>query len=282
VAVSLDSPRTDRGREGNVSESSASPWADFEFEVGCCRFWRIGPLGFWIRRTAEEWQVAEDDSTAEGLVVAASEPQPPDAAAWSRWAGDPASGAVRLRPVTPDRSIVVRPEQAFRILQGGSARVYVSLPVWVRVELVGEAGPLTMIELATVRLSNTWFGSLFEGELCYWLATSARRTFEERAPRPHIAASPMTIHNVGGEELPLDCVCLHTAHLAIYEGRRGLWTSEVRVGSSSPTDPQRIEISTGPPPEAKEAELRSEPREQQRSGVLARAVGLLQSLPGGA
>lgn len=263
-----------------MSVSTTSPWGDFEFEVGQCRFWRIGPLGFWIARTPQEWRVAWEDAGAEGLTVAAVQP-PPDTAAWTRWAGELSLGAIRLSPVTPDRSVVVRPEQAFRILQHGSARIYVSLPVWVRLELLTDAEPLRMIDLPTVRLSNTWFGSFFEGELCYWLETSARRTAEGQPARPHVATAPVLVQNAGKEELPLESVCLHAAHLAVYEDQHGLWTSEVRVTSSGVKDPQRIEMSPGPPPGAPGAEARSQPREQQRGGILARTVGLLHALPGG-
>ena len=266
-----------------MSDKAASPWGDFGFEVGERRFWRVGPSAVWIERTEQEWRVASEESGEEGLVVAASEAAPPETAAWMRWAGEPSLCSIRLSPITPDRPVVVRPGQPFRILQNGSARVYVSLPVWVRIELLAEDTPLRMIELPTVRLSNTWFGSLFEGELCYWLETSARRTVEARPPRPHIATAPVVVRNTGQEELPLESMCVHAAHLGVYEDSRGLWTSEVQVTSSGSAEPQRIEVSAGAPPEAAAAERRSAPREQQRQGgILARAVGLLQALPGGA
>ena len=263
-----------------MPDANTAFWTDVTFAVGDCRLWRIGPLGFWIRRTPEEWQIAEAPSESEQPSVVGEEASPPDDAAWTRWASAPSLLRLRLRPVTPDHPVVVRPEQAFRVLQHGSARIYVSLPVWVRVELLTDGDPLEIIELPSVRLSNTWFGSLFEGELCYWLATSARRTMEGHVPPPHIATAPMTVRNTGADDLPLERICLHTAHLAIYADARGLWTSEVRVMDAGPDEPQKIVVSEGPPPEAERASRLSEPRQKQRGGVLTRAVGLLKFLPG--
>jgi len=255
-------------------------WDEFQLSVGECRHWQIGPLGLWVRRTVAEWQVAHEYGSGDALVVAAAEPPPPDGIEWVRWATGEAVPPLRLVPVTPDRPVVVRPEQAFRILPGDGARIYISLPVWVRVELAREGGARTLIDLPTVELSNTWFGSLFEGELCYWLTTTARRTVDARPARPHIAAATMTIQNRSSEELPLEKVALHTANLAVYEDARGLWTSAVTVTSPSPEAPQEILVSDGMPDGATNAVRLSPPREVARGGVFARTVGLLSWLPG--
>jgi hypothetical protein len=257
-----------------------SPWGETNLEVGDCRYWRIGPLGFWVRRAELEWQVAEQRYDDEDLVVAAAKPAPPADAAWSRWASGAVNPPVRIKPLTPDRPVVVRPAQPFRILKGGTARIYIRIPVWVRVELAVENDPITLVDLPTVHLSNTWFGSLFEGSLCYWTETSARRRYEDVESRPHLAAAPMFVHNKVEEELPLEKVCLRTAGLGLYFGGGELWTSEVRVTNTGPGAPERIDISSGPPEEAREAELLSEPREKPRGGVLARTFNLISALPG--
>jgi hypothetical protein len=176
--------------------------------------------------------------------------------------------------------VVVRPEQAFRILPRGSARIYISIPVWVRVELMTEPGPTTLTEMPTVRLSNTWFGSLFKGELCYWTETTARRKFDAREPQPHVATAPMLVRNDATDELPLEKVALASSMLGMYRGRDRLWTSEVKVVSSSPSQPQKVDVEEGPPSDAPEATLLSEPREKRKGGVLARTINLIQSIPG--
>jgi hypothetical protein len=258
----------------------ASPWGETGLEVGECRYWRIGPLGFWVRREELEWQVAEQRCDDEGLVVAAAKPAPPPEAVWTRWASGSVNPPVRLRPLTPDRPVVARPAQPFRVLKGGTARIYVRIPVWVRVELAVENDPLPLIDLPTVRMSNTWFGSLFEGSLCYWTETSARRRFEGVEPRAHLATAPMFIQNKYQQELPLEKICLRTANLALFRAGDQLWTSEVQVTNTGPGAPERIEVAEGPPQEAAGAELLSPPRERQRGGVLTRSLGLISSLPG--
>lgn len=263
-----------------MATAAEGPWGETKLVVGDRRYWRVGPLGFWVRRAEREWQVAEERYEDEAMAAAAAEPAPPDDVAWTRWASGTVDPPVRVRPVTPDRPVVVRPAQPFRILKGGQARMYIRIPVWVRIELAVENDPLPLTDIPTVRLSNTWFGSLFEGQLCYWTETSARRSIEGLAPRPHLAVAPMFVHNKVEAELPLEKVCLHTAGLSLYADERGLWTSEVRVTNSGPGAPERMEVSEGPPEEARGARLVAEPRERQKGGMLARTVGLLSSLPG--
>ncbi len=252
----------------------AELWGETELAVGESRHWRIGPLSLWIYRSRDEWQVATDYCSDESLLVAAVETPAPAEIEWTRWATDGTATSVRLLPVMPDRPVVVEPQHAFRILQHGSARIYISIPVWVRVELVGGAGAGRLIEVPTVVLSNTWFGSLFEGELCYWVETSARRSTESRAGRPHIAMAPMSVINTADEELALNQICLRTANLACYLDERGLWTSSVRVTSSGEDQPQRLNVSPGTPEEATGAQRMSKPREQARGNLLVRTVGL--------
>jgi hypothetical protein len=258
----------------------SSPWGETDFKVGDCRYWRIGPLGFWVRRAELEWQVAEERYDDEALVVAAKKPAPPQGAAWTRWASGAVNPPVRIRPITPDRPMVVRPAQPFRILKGGTARIYIRIPVWVRIELAVEDDPLPLMDIPTVQLSNTWFGSVFEGDLCYWTETSARRRYQNVEPRPHLAVTPMFIHNQVEAELPLEKLCLQTAGLGLYSSGGELWTSEVRVTNTGPGAPERIEVSSGPPEEARDAELICEPRQQSRGGVLARTFDFINSLPG--
>ena len=261
---------------------TGSPWGETAFAEGDCLRWRVGPLGFWVRRTPMEWQVAERHYETEGLAIAEWLPSAPEDAAWTRWAAGSVLPPVRVRPVLPDRPVVVRPAQPFRILKGGVAKIYVRTPVWVRVELATEPEPLEITDLATVRLSNTWFGSLFEGVLCYWTETAARRSLKGVVSRPHLVTTPMVIHNAVEEEMPIEKICLHTQHLAVYEAGGALWTSEVKLERSDPdpTKPDRFDISDGPPEEAPGATLLSAAREKPRGGVLASAFGLLSALPG--
>jgi hypothetical protein len=260
--------------------SSGTPWEAAEIAEGACRHWRIGPLGIWVARTPREWQVAEQHFDDEDCVAARECSGMPEDVKPMRWATDSLFPPVRLRPIAPDRSVVVRPEHALRILPQGSARIYISIPVWVRVELDAGSGPVTLEDVPTVRLSNTWFGSLFKGQLCYWTETTARRESDAREPQPHVATAPMTVKNDSSEELPLEKVCLPSAFLGIYRGGDRLWTSEVKVVSSSSSKPQKLDIQEGPPSDAPEAVLLSKPREKRSGGIFSRTVGLIQSIPG--
>lgn len=261
-------------------------WTDTTIEPGECVHWRIGPLGIWVRRTESEWRVADDRGLHEtgagenGLIVADRKSEPPAGVEWSRWAGDSDGAPFRLRPILPDRAVVVRPAQAVALLSRGSARIYVRIPVWIRAELATQPEATTLIDIPTVRLSNTWFGSLFEGELCYWVQTTARRTVEEIPHEIHVTVTPVQIINNADEQLPLEKICVGTEHLGIYQTGEELWTSQLKLIHSKEGDPQKLEPGKGPPPEAAEAELISPPRTKPKPGLASRAIGLVHSVPG--
>jgi hypothetical protein len=90
----------------------------------------------------------------------------------------------------------------------------------------------------------------------------------------------MTFRNESKGELPLEKVCLRTSFLGIYRGRDRLWTSDVSVVSTSPSQPQKIDIREGAPAEAPGAVLLSGPRETRKGGIMARTFDLIQSIPG--
>lgn len=265
-----------------MNEPITSLWHEARLAPADCLHWRIGPLGVWVRRTETEWRVAEERGEDDATTAADPAVEPPEDVEWSRWAGDTGDAPLRLRPVLPDRAVVVRPAQPVTLLPRGAARIYISVPVCIRLELNTEPTPTTLVDIPTVRLSNTWFGSLFKGELCYWTETAARRSVAELPARPHVVITPMNVRNTAGEQLPLEMACMGTEHLAVYEGDDRLWTNELTVTNSGGGAPQKIDPGKGPPREAPDARPLSPARTQPTRGLAARAIGLVQALPGAA
>ncbi|MFO7898196.1 MAG: hypothetical protein R6V58_03945 [Planctomycetota bacterium] len=265
-----------------MNEPNASLWDETRLEPDDCLHWRIGPLGVWVRRTETEWRVAEQRGEGEEAIAADRNVEPPADVEWSRWAGETGDATLRLRPVLPDRAVVVRPAQPVTLLPRGTARIYIIVPVFIRLELNTEPKPTTLADIPTVRLSNTWFGSLFEGELCYWTETAARRSAARLPAPPHVVVTPMDVRNAAEEQLPLETVCMGTERLAVYQGEERLWTNELKVTNSGGGAPQRLDPGKGPPREAPDARQLSPARAEPTPGLAARAIGLVQALPGAA
>jgi hypothetical protein len=208
------------------------PWEATRIELGRLYRARVGPLSLWLRRSDDEIHIAPDradvDADLADCEPLAEAPVPdgvdPD---WARWVVGEGADSLRLAPALPDRAVVVRPESTLTLPTGREALFLVSIPVWVRVSISGDAG-LDLCEHPTTVLSNIWFGDPMSGELCYSLRTRARRGVEDSPPRGHRAICPVRIRNDAPKPLEVERFCVRVQHLRIYAGQR-LWTSEVRV-----------------------------------------------------
>ncbi len=91
----------------------------------------VGPLAIWLRGVKNELWVSH-------ACAAPWEPAPEelrDGAEWSRWAMREGEHRLRVLPVFPDRPLVVKPEHPFTLLRRARARVYMRVPLWVRLEV---------------------------------------------------------------------------------------------------------------------------------------------------
>ena len=162
----------------------------------------IGPLTLWLR--AEDGELWITHSRATG--GAEPDDAPPADAQWSRWALPEGQRHLHLSPVFPDRPLVVKPEHAFSQMRRASARVYVRIPVWVRVEITDRPGGRSAIltEIPTVTLSETWWGDFRDGEMAYWLTTTGRRKLSPDLFGAHLVVSAVQMDNLSEDDLQVD------------------------------------------------------------------------------
>ncbi|MDX9875661.1 MAG: hypothetical protein RBS88_12165, partial [Spongiibacteraceae bacterium] len=143
--------------------------------------------------------------------------------------------------------------------------------LWIRLQL----GNRTLLELPTVRLSDTWFGpNTREGELCYASQTRARLQLLD-IESPWRAITPITIINRGDDVLKLDRLNVPVPNLSLYCDGNQFWTSGLTVGRDGGNAPARVQIDSGPPALSPHAELLASPRKTVRNGVLDRAINLI-------
>ena len=174
---------------------------------------------------------------------------------------------LRLLPVLPDRPLVVKPEHPFTLLRRASARIYMRIPTWIRVEAVEErdGGASVLAEIPTVHLSDTWWGDFQEGELAYWLTTQGRREFTPDLFKAHFVMSAVQLDNRSDDDLRVEKLSLRVEHLSIYEKDGWLWAEEVRVDYHGEDDGSEVHMDDEPPREAAGARELTPARAQRRS-----------------
>lgn len=237
----------------------------------------VGPLTVWLR--AENGELWITHSRAAG----GEEPDRslPAGAQWSRWALPEEQRHLRLSPVFPDRPLVVKPEHAFTLMRRASARIYMRVPIWVRVEVMDRPGGrrALLTEIPTVLLSETWWGDVRDGELAYWLTTKGRRKPMLDLLDAHQVVSAVQLDNLSDDDLQVEKLSLRVEHLSVYEKDGWLWAEEVRLEYHGEDEGTDIKMADNPPPEAAGAREIAPPRVQGRS-FKARTFARLRALSG--
>jgi hypothetical protein len=159
-----------------------------------------------------------------------------------------------------------------------SVTLYLSTPLWVRVELVESGRRPT--EIPSHRMSDTWFGpSTREGTLCYATRTAGRLRLDRLPRRPHRALTPLTVQNRTAEPLALERIQLPVPHLSLYVTvDDAIWTDPVTMTHRTKGEGAAVQVREGPPSERPAAESIQAPREDTRHGLFTStfsAVGVL-------
>ncbi len=258
--------------------SSTDPWwTPRRVAVGHGLELDLGPLRLRLGHGTDEWRI-HYESIAEDVApnrarIKGRRSLPPDCK--ERYViGDDAS-LLNLMPLLADRNIVIRPRQPVFLLSGQQVTLYLSTPIWIRLE-VGKPGNL-LRELPVMPLSDTWFGpSTREGELCYAGRTQARHHIDELPRRAHRAITPLHIQNKAQSPLSLEKFSLPVPMLSLYGATDGsLWTQRLNLTREDQSDLAAVRIDRHPPNYADGLELLAKPRHEAGRSGLVRAFSLL-------
>jgi len=261
--------------------------------------WDIGPLTLWLYRSAQEWRVIHrplpDAATADPMLNRSRVTVPVsddeltalyetnddnDELRISRYSFRRTEPQSFLRPALADRPVVSRPEHPLFVPPDESVTLYLSTPLWVRVELAESERLLQ--EVPCYRMSDTWFGATtVDGELCYATRTAGRLRLSNVPRRYHRAVTPLRVKNTAKDALALERVQLPVQHLALYRTPTDqLWTQGVTMTRSEDREGANVQVRSGPPADAEDATRIRDPRETSRKGLFMStfsAVGTLFS-----
>lgn len=230
----------------------------------------------WCRFMQEEVQIAYE--YIDGNSTSVSPQPPPESISWSRWPLKNEDRTIQLAPLLPDRSVVIKPESSFRILKHERVKICARIPVWVQISVINN-GISLLTEIPTMVLSNTWFGSFLEGELCYWISSGLRQRFECDTNRPHMAICPILLDNKSDEELLIEKICLHVDNLSLYIDNKQLWSDETHIMYKGNDQASQVSSSSTAPEEAPSAKLIKAPRNPIKKNFFAKTFSTLKDLP---
>ncbi|UCF98019.1 MAG: hypothetical protein JSV89_00430 [Spirochaetaceae bacterium] len=239
-------------------------------------------LTVWLRRSGRDWFLAStrpEGKTDPAPLHEVKATELPNQASFSRWVVGDDSQTVQFVPTMPDRPIVVRPVVNLKVPTGQDARFFFAIPVWVRV-VARPADGITLCELPSLILSNTWFGRPAAGELCYALQIEAAGSLEELEDRPCMAICPVTIRNQAPKELDFARLCVRVEHLDVFSDRERLWTNEIEVRFAGEEQSSQVTVGRGAPPYTENAEKLCNARQPVEKTFLQQSFSFLRSLTG--
>ncbi len=261
-------------------ESAPRPWKDYPIEVGKTELVDFGPLRLWWKFHQKDfWTAAKNPDYFEQDRPA--EPRGPiEEDDWVRLALEEKFEAVRLSPRLPDRPVVAQPETPLEMRPGSKISLYIRCPLRVRIDLVGKQ-EMSVGEVPSVLLSNTWFGSLTEGELCYWISSSAARQIEpDPWQPPYLAICSVTIHNHSEDDLKVERICMRVNNLALFEHQGQLWSDVMEAHYRGGPEISEVRPTGRVPSNASGAKKICPPRQPLKEALVAKTFRTLRSLPG--
>lgn len=266
----------------SANPGSGPWWTEREVPRGEGLSFAIGTLRLSAYRGSGVWRIVYtfDDGLSLEQEGESSRIEPPieldeTTGTVERYAVGAERVALRCTPTMADRTVVVRPRIPLFVPPDEEIRIFVSSPVWIRLE-VGKPWQ-SLRELPARRLSDTWLGSpTQEGHLAYALRSHARVRRDEIPERFHRAITPVVIHNLADDALAVQRINLPVPYLSLFATREHrFWTEAVTMTRSEGTELATLKIRKGAPPEAEGGTRVSEPRLASETNLLIRAFSTL-------
>ncbi len=203
-----------------------------KLEMGQILHLRFGPLDLYVGHFFQEWRVSwkssndyMDNSFLFELPFNGSVPE--DMQSQIRYTySRPSNSFIKLTPILGDRAFVAKPTKPLMVLPGETVKIYMSIPLFVRVEL---EEPYALIEeIPVLQSPRTWFGeSTIVGEVCYSTRIKAVLDRRELVQRPYRATSQLIIENRGDDSLHVERLKVPAPYLSLYQNEDGHFLTSV-------------------------------------------------------
>jgi hypothetical protein len=210
---------------------------------------RLGPLRLWLARAEREWGFAFEHGEGADLsdITQVPEDVVPTGLDWTKVLFEKSPREYQVKPTVPDRPVVVKPTFPVLIPDGEYGTFYSLLPCFLKITLSVGKTETTLATIPSRMLSDTWFGSAVDGELCYSLPFTAERDPDDLEPLPHHIICPIEVHNRSEEDLKFEKLCFRPRFIGIYCGDSRLWSSRVSIQHEGSYRGTTVRYHTTPP-----------------------------------
>jgi hypothetical protein len=258
-------------------------WSVYEIPPDNFYYFKIGSLAVWLKRSQKEWLIATENDFSKDKGIAllkkiSLKQADREKMNWNRWITEKKENKLFLKPVLPDRALVIRPKFPVKIISGQEAMFFINIPVWLQLK-AGEEEKI-LCELPVEKMSNTWFGDFAQGELCYSHKTEIQLKPDMAADSELYAACPLKIKNDSKDILDFRRICLHVEYLNLYQGDKRLWTNRVNISFKGQDKASQINIGRKTPDYGKNVKLISPSRLKADTSLFKKSFQFIKDLTG--
>lgn len=180
---------------------------------------------------------------------------------------------VSLKPVLPDRPLVLRPEFPVTLLPGQQINYNLPVPAWLQIR----QGSQVLTEVISKQLSGTFAGDPWNGELAYAFDIPLTQHTPDSTPDWKALCS-LTIKNESTALLDFQRFILRVSYLSVLLSGDQLITDGVRVSfrgqdQVSQVSFERVGVKTG-------ATMLSPPRNTDTRNLLVKSFVFIKNLAG--
>lgn len=244
-------------------------WTRFELEPGETLVWDVGATCVYASRIENDWLIARKESEErESAEIRIHKEGIPEDLTPERWAFKSSRTAISFTPTMPDRPLVVRPTAPLGLPPESEVQFYINIPAFITLSISEKSQQTEVATYPSQMLSNTWFGDNFSGIFCYSNKSKIRREKAEVSMVPNQIICPFKIKNKGEDILHVERICLRVKYLAIWAGKKRLWSNEVTTIFRGQGKETQLEYSRSAPKDASEPHLLAKAQEKPERGFL--------------
>lgn len=259
-------------------KNSSTWWGESTIPLGNTMKLNIGLLSIAIENKGQEWHIysqyekdSDEFNTRVDKQIGLTDNI--DYKNTTRLFVNTLSDIIQIEPVLADRPVVCRPLKPIMVLPKSKVTLYVSTPIWLLIKLLEKNNTSLLQEIATQRLSDTWFGpSTMKGDLCYASSTNGRTDINALPLLPHRAITPLVIHNATDKSLSFERVSIPVPMLSVFLTNNGQFHTE-SVGLTWQDENNLAKLKIGD--KQANTTLLSGPRQRAEQGQFIRAFSAI-------
>jgi len=197
---------------------------------------------------------------------------------WKRWPINKGLSALRFDPVPPDRPILVKPESTLNLTESSESRIFCRIPLSIKISTSAANKTFELFQIPSVKLSNTWFGTFREGEICYSISSGIRTEIEPDDKRPYLAICPIKLKNMTKEHFLVEKMCLRSDFMTLFLHKNQIWTDEIMLTYEGKNEISQISFSGKPAGQLSGTTLIAKPRQMIKKSIYVRSFSTIKDL----